>query len=66
MVRVIGKHDRDLCPKLTQEWNLAGITRLMTQGLSKAGKTVPDWFALFAKECADRTRPIETAIFGMS
>lgn len=66
VVRIVDAEGKDLTPRLTKDWTVAGVTETMAAGLKAAKKEVPTWLQLLAMEERAVQRGVESAIFGMS
>lgn len=66
VVRIVDGDGKDLTPRLSKDWTVAGVTEAMAAGLKAAKQEVPTWLQLLAMETRAEQRGVESAIFGMS
>lgn len=65
VVRLLGDDDKDLVPRLADEWSLAQLVDGMVQARRKAKLDAPPWLTALRDEAVARRRGLERAVFAM-
>ena len=63
VVRFLAADERELAPKLHDDWTAAALAHGMVTALQKARRDVPAWLDLLAAEQVATRRGLERAVF---
>ncbi|MGB0525216.1 MAG: VPGUxxT family thioredoxin-like (seleno)protein, type 2 [Flammeovirgaceae bacterium] len=65
VVRFVDSQNKDLVPRLSGDYTVAGLVKEMVNTLEQANKTVPTYLSLLHEELQANRRGTETATFSM-
>lgn len=66
VTRVLDAAGRDLAPRNGDGWTVAAVLHQAKLALEHTERAVPAWLELVEAEARSRSRPVETAVFGMT